>query len=742
MNNSFFRIIALLLCASMVISLAACGGADTSSDQGSLEPSGDISSTDSSSTESGSNVDQAINDNAMADKIQNKEFPMFKNTVDYTRGGATATEEAYQDYKKYTQTRHEFKDMIGHDSEVAAVRLAELGIFSKGENFKPDSSMTVGGFLKALMMACRQDIKGSTSNADLKKFIDSTNFLEEGVTVDYEAVLTNEQLAYFLSRTNEAVSNAAQYKLMISDYNSIDAKYREGVLQTVAVGITEVKNFKFSPKSAAKRSDIADGIYRLINTGARIIPLYDLGNLYAEGENEYLVKTQMAANEGGMQFGFFANYNRQPAVFENFGKLTIDRTGFNKWYLIEKEQGVYSWPAFTNDAAPHKVGNTSIICVDISANLRWNSSFGKSNIPSFYEQDITNKKTRSAAKRFLYNFVQQMLAKLDGDVILLIDYELDWQQALYDTAAGRNRAIIFSEWFVEACTVAREAARAAGKGDKLQLGVNYNNITNLHLKGVKENQWMLDMAKAVDFVTIDSYNFYDDQTDPSYTVQNIRYLMNNYSLGKPVIVVENGLGMLVSGVKDKVTGLSQEDLVASYYEKLFREFRFSLEKGDFLNKNLSGFLIWSYFDTENKDKNYGVANSDNTLRKSGKTLLRGYELLMKQKQFNPSYVSKVSEASVTPPEITVKSGTEYEKLTYIITDYDKDKGEGMLRIKLSTKGTVMITVNGETHMVSASNIDSHAFEIKGLRDGFNCIDIYFGAEQANSVRTVEKVLFY
>ena len=100
MNNKFFRLIALLVCASMVMSLAACGGEGSSSDVNSS--SSDLTSSDASSN-TGSEFDDApaINDNAMTNNIQNKVFPMFKNTVDYTRGGATSADEAYQDYKKY-----------------------------------------------------------------------------------------------------------------------------------------------------------------------------------------------------------------------------------------------------------------------------------------------------------------------------------------------------------------------------------------------------------------------------------------------------------------------------------------------------------------------------------------------------------------------------------------------------------------------------------------------------------------
>ncbi len=728
------KILPLLLIASIFFSVTSCGQAGINS---STPDDTIVNSNTPTVSQQEFTTDDAINENAVTENIKNKVFPMFSNTVDYTRGGPTTDNEGFLDYKAYAAKRHTYTDMVGHDSEVSAVRLAELGIFNKTEKFSPDSAMTVAGFLKALMMVCRQDINGSTSNDDLKKFIESTNFLEDGIKVDYDAVLTNEQLAYFLSRATEAVKNYAQYELLLDDYKQIDEAYRKGVLQSVAVGITEIKNFKFNPKLSAKRSDIADGLYRLVNTGARVIPLYDLGDLYAKNENVYLTKTSYKQNDAGLQFGFFANYNHQASVFKTFGKLPVDRTGFNKWVNIEKEKGVYTWPNFTNESSPHKLGNTSIICIDISG-----TQSGYNNIPSFYTQTIADETTRSAAKRFLYQFVQKMLAALEGDVLLLIDYELDLQQGIWNNDVGHNRAKIFADWFVDACNVAREAARAAGKGDNLKLAVNYNNITDVHKRGKAQNQWMLDMAKVVDYVTVDSYNKYEDWTDASITIENIRYLMNNYSLGKPVLVVENGLSIKKdTSVIDEVTGLNQMQLSTKYFENLFREFRFALERGDFLNANLQSYLVWSYFDTKGSETNFtAVAADDNTLYDNGKAIKRGVDLLYKQKQFYPSYIESVTEASITPPQITVKSGTEYEKLTYIITDYDLAKFDGRLRVKLSEVGTAFITINGQTNITSEALIDSHVFDLSGMRNGLNVIDIYFGHTVAPSTRTVEKIV--
>ncbi|MBR7133188.1 MAG: hypothetical protein IKD04_06605 [Clostridia bacterium] len=733
------RILSLLLCLSIVFSVTACSDADVTSSQ----PNDDIvSKNDLVKDIEYSAEDSPVNENAIAENIKKGIFPMFSNEVNYTRGGATSTNEQYSDYNEYVKYRHEYADMVDHESEVSAVRLAELGVFTKSENFVPNSSMTVGGFLKALMMVCRQDINGSTTNAELKRFIDGTNFLEKGIEVDYDATLTNEQMTYFLSRATETTNNYRQYEMLISDYDKINENYRVAVLKMVKLGLVEIKNYTFNPTAAAKRADIADGLYRLINTGARVVPPYDLGDLYSEGESEYLVKTSYKTNEAGTMFGFYSTYNHQAKVFENFGKLLIDRTGFNKWVYIETSEGVYNWN-FGNDASPHKLGQTSIISVDISANNNFNSLFNGSNIPKFYAQDITNERTRAAAKRFLYNFVQQMLNSIGGDVLLLIDFELNLQQGIYDTTVD-IKGPIFGAWFVEACAVAREAASAIGAADRLKLGVNYDGIGSAARLGPDKNQWMLDMADAVDYVTVDTYQSADefsaDMTNPAHTLQDMRYLMNNYSLDKPVMMVENGLKVNATkypSLINQATGLISTDVANGYWQNLFREYRFALERGDYLNGNVAAYLIWGY--------NTGIIPiadaTTNELHPWGEVIKRGINLLYKQNQFNPSYISKITEASITPPEISVSSGTEYEKLTYIVTDYKTDTDGSELRVRLSDKGTVFVTVNGVTNVVSANEVDTHILDITdGMRDGLNVIDIYFGATKAPSKRTVEKIL--
>ena len=252
------------------------------------------------------------------------------------------------------------------------------------------------------------------------------------------------------------------------------------------------------------------------------------------------------------------------------------------------------------------------------------------------------------------------------------------------------------------------------------------------------------MAKAADYVTIDSYQFYDDASDPSYTIQNLRFLMNNYSLGKPIMMVENGMGVSREpDAIDPVTGLHPLQVYANYFTNLYREFRFECARGGYLNANLDAYLIWDFAQDPKNLSGNSVANYvGNTaeLLINGIEVKRGIDLMYKQNQYNPSYRDKVVEASITAPTVKVSSGTQYESLTYLVTDYDTKKADGKLRVKLDKAGYCFITVNGKSYQHDGIESDSHTYQLEGMRDGLNVIEIYFGAEEAPSTRTVEKVL--
>ncbi len=699
----FFRLLGLFL-ASTMLCTACSPGATPDSD-----PAGDPAAS-----------------GAAGNLIPSDTFPMFSNDIDYSRGGNIPESEAYLNYSAQKGFRHTFTDMVYHDAELAAVRLAEAGIFEKTDTFAPDEAMNVQTFVTALLQLAGK-AKGGEDEAEVKKLVKSTALAEDGVLGDYGAALTREQLAYLLDRACVDRENVSQYKLLVGDFAAIADSMKNSVLQCIGLGLLPCSE-SFSPQQAVTRAEAAQALYRLANPGMRLIPPYELGDAYADGTTTYLVKNTYEENPGGVQFGFWSNYNQQAFTFSQFGKRPIDRVDFHKWVSSETEKGHYQF-GFSNSQNGHKLGSTVITNVDISANLEWNPYFQKSNIPAFYKQDITDPETRQAAKSFLYSYVQALLEALKGDVILSIDYEVDWQQNISGIdEESRRRAAIWGEWYVEACQVARDAAKQIGAADRLKLIIIYNNITDLHKLGVAQNEWMVKCGQASDYIGIDSYAMAQDKTDPSITLESMRYLINNFSFGKPVIMVENGLSTTEEGISEQTQ--------ADYFKNLFREFRFALGKGDFLNGNLAGYLVWCLKDEGGAG--FGLFREDGSAKPAAAVVREGIDWLESCRQYNPSVLKKTENViSFSEIEVSVNSGTAYDKLTFVT---EQTAGEKNLRIKLREQGSVYITVNGTYHYASTGMTTRHVIALpEGVKDGINVIDIYFGHDTTPFSQAVEAI---
>lgn len=608
---------------------------------------------------------------------------------------------------------------------MPAARLAELRVFEPAPRFFPDRAVTVIEAVRGIFLTAQQDV-GDLEDDTLASRAVSSRLSEPGAFSDFYKEITVAELCYLADRACLDIENAEQYELLAENYEQTPERFKNSFLQAVALGLIDYE--ETDPGAVVTRALLAQVLYRLYNPGARLIlPFYLSGT--APDSGEYIIKTSLSHNPGGISFGLYSNYNHQDDAFSYFGKRPVDRTDFYKWSLIEKEKGVYTWPSFNNCLSAHRAGSTIICNVDISANLKTNPYLsGGSRIPDFYSQDITDNETRTAAKEFLRQFVIKYLNTVKGDVMLAIDYEIDFQQGI----TGANQAAKaerFAEWYVEACETARAAAASIDAADRLKIICIYNNITNLHLMGKEYNAWALKVSGASDIVGIDTYQSYEnDPASPNYTLQNIRYLINNFSCGKPVYVVENG----VDGEWGDSASLETQAL---YWKNLFREFSFALEKGDYLNRNLSGFLAWSLFDTS-ADTSKGLLTQNGKSAKPALAAVQeGISRLERQRQFNPSVFQ--SSEIFTEGDITVKSGTDYDKLTFIKTDLKSTSVT--FRVELEVPGTVMLSVNGKTHIYSEST-KYHFIQLDDvLEKGFNYIDIYFGADKTPFTQTVKSV---
>lgn len=644
---------------------------------------------------------------------------MFNDKMDYTRGKAVAFGEEYRDYSEYRSQRHCFKDMVYHENEVAAVRLSECGIFEKSEFFEPEKTVTFIWFVKAILVLANKLNITATEEETTQCAKDNDICIE----TDYDTPITRGQMICLLSNICDDVEYSTQYTLMLSGEEALKQK----AAKCIALGLITLCGAD-EYDAVVTRAEAAGVLYRLSNAEMRLVLPYNIGSAYQEGKKQYLVKNSYILNESGIQLGAWTCYNRQAFAFEKFGKRPIDRVDFHKWCYNEQVKGEYKFAKFGNEQMAHKLGSTVITSVEIAANIKWNPRFHTNMIPAFYEQDITNPETREAAKRYMYAFVQAMLTEIKGDVLLSVDYEVDWEMDLDQevTPESKWRALEWSKWYVEACDVARKAAKDMGAEGRLKMIVIYNNVNKMTKMGPEENQWMLNCAEASDVIGIDIYyyNLVEDRTDPSKFMQDIRYLINNYSMNKPVMVVENGM---------PVTDIVTNDIQAAYFRNLFREFRFELCKGGFLNKKLDAYLFWDLMRSE-KGRT-GVFKMDGSPYPAGPILQEEFARIESVRGYNSTRLIATEDVSLQDEiEINVESGTHFDMLT-MITDEVSDKK--MLKVSLGDEGTIFITVNGKVNYSSVVPSKEHNLEIiEGLLNGVNRIDIYFGNNKKPFCQTV------
>ncbi len=636
---------------------------------------------------------------------------MFTNKIDYTRNPAAAVREEFQDYSLVAAARHNFEDMYCHEAEVAAVRLAEAGIFEKTNCFEPEKLYTFAKLLDAV--AALAKLAGTT--VDLSYF-------------SADAPFTRGALITLLAAVTEDTANADQYKLLLSDADSLPSELLAAYLKCIALGLVPAYK-KAEAEAPVTRGDAALALWRLYKPGMRLVTPYDLGETYEEGKDSYIVKNTYTLNESGIQLGTWSRYNWQWFCFKKLGKRPMDRVDFHKWIFNEQEPGVYKFGAFGNEQIATRVGSTVINSIEIAANMDWNPRFPRNHIPEFYKPDITVPETREAAKKYMYAFVQESLKKINGDLFLSLDYEVDWEMNLEHADEGSKlRAALWGQWYAEASEVARKAAEDMGASDRLKLMVIYNNLNELSRLGPEHNEWMLKCAKASDYIGIDVYFYERGSDETTYKcacslISDMRYLIKNYSLGKPVMIIENGL--CVSG--DRVT----EEGYADYFRRLFREFKFTLSKGDFLDSNFNAYLFWDLVRYNNSPTGTGVYMDDGTPYPSGVEVEKGFADLEAVRQYNPCLQTAVAavEGEVI---VDVKTGIDFEKLTLVTAA--KPQGN-KLRVVLKDEGTVCVTVNGKYNYPSITEQTEHIIEIpEGFTDGCNTVQIFFGIK--NNAQTV------
>lgn len=343
--------------------------------------------------------------------------------------------------------------------------------------------------------------------------------------------------------------------------------------------------------------------------------------LFGAGGNFQVEKITYEPNPGGLQIGFWANYNRTADILRDFGPRPVERVNFLKWRQIEKSPGQYDWKnAFLFERYAHMAGATVVTNINTIFTSRINPQ-GMECIPETYPQDITDPKTRAAARRFLAAATEEMLAQA-GSVWLALDYEFLW----FGNPKTPEIRKAYRDWFVESAALIRETAAKLGAADRVKIVIIVNTdpyeVAQVLLGSPASpkhtpQKWMLDCVRAADIFAIDTYA---GGNAPKVSAQSqlevIRFWIKYYALDRPVFVTESGCstsrehGDTTRGYHLRGTEAEQ----AAFFKEMFA----ALEerRHDPQLRRLAGYCVWSYLDqgTDPSVTNdaFGLRRADNT----------------------------------------------------------------------------------------------------------------------------------
>jgi hypothetical protein len=453
-----------------------------------------------------------------------------------------------------------------------------------------------------------------------------------------------------------------------------------------------------------------------------LICLFAAASLKAE--DLVITKQTFVPNPTGLQIGFWANESKQEGVVSDFGRRPIGREEFTGWDKIEKKPGVYDWGnTFSAYRRSHCCGESVIGSLNVAFTTEVVKA--KRTIPDFYPGRISNPRTREAAKRFLYAYVQKLLDEC-GEMYLSIDYEIVFNYHLY-TPKDLSNAQEWGAWYVEAAATMRKAAQDCGKSAQLKLLpiVNGDPLKegNLFTLDPKKNHWLADVVNASDYLGLDCYHMGNakEATDPSGTLDIIRFWMDNFSNGKDVIVCENGFTSMSTnnpGAKDekgKYEGTEEEQ--KTYFENLFKRIQEDNQpEGAFHNK-LRGFNIWSYMDNWSKKKGdyeiyFGMVRKDGT-PKPVYSAVKGAISHIESDSFMRPYSLSVSQP-VSPEEVkkgiplAFRTGSDFESIEIKVKP---GSGKNELVITTQTPSCVLLNVNGKWLSKAEKTATSFSFEL-------------------------------
>lgn len=247
-------------------------------------------------------------------------------------------------------------------------------------------------------------------------------------------------------------------------------------------------------------------------------------------------------NPTGMGIGFWETFGHQAQTLRHMGRRPSARAGFDKWEALEPEKGVYQFEDVGRVyGLTHQFGEDVMVSVNLS-----------DKIPAHYANDITDQKTRQAAKNFLSAYVQYLLTSF-GAVTLTIDYEMISNLKLY-APGSQPKARAWCQWYVEAAETTRRTAADMGAAHLLKLQPIFNGDVlpnpdgdpgraNPLSLGGDANPWFRDVTRVSDQLALDTYfkSRRPSVSDAQNTVDIIEFWMREYAQpGQAIVVTENG----------------------------------------------------------------------------------------------------------------------------------------------------------------------------------------------------------
>ena len=422
-----------------------------------------------------------------------------------------------------------------------------------------------------------------------------------------------------------------------------------------------------------------------------------------------LEKVTVTDNPKGLGFGFWCNGKLSDKMMLDFGRRPYERYGFFSWVATETSPGVYDTAKLIEGIHQvHALGSTCIISMN-NISGPWFLPSHKSQIPRFYEQDITNKKTREAGKKYIYTVVGELL-KACGDLVVCFDYEMMWH-CRPDTPAKQK---LLRDWFIDAAAEARRSAADIGMSDALKIipivngSVADNSIMktlNSGQKNHKPAKWLLDMVAVCDYLAIDSYDFdVNNPSDPSKTLSTFGFWIKNYSLGKPVHITEFGYSTGVThypNYKTSYHATGTEEQQRDFYKAMMPMMVKENVPGGKLNGQVRSFCFWMYSDSKAKQHNqerehyFGIVRMDKSHKPSFDVIKDGMDKIETDPATAPSLEkgrTAIDAKALKGTTSVFTSGTSFD---YFELTPDRKSGKANIEISLEKEGAVLACSAGK-----------------------------------------------